>query len=118
METDWELRTLTQTINRYGAPEIINSDQGGQFTSDDYMVYIKSLESTKISMDGKGRDIDNVLIERFWRTLKYEKIYLVCPRDGHEAERSCVEFIEYYNTRRDHSSLGNIPPFNFYHQAA
>jgi putative transposase len=82
------------------------------------MDYINSLGSTKISMDGKGRAIDDVFIERFWRTLKYEKIHLVCPRDGHEAERSCAEFIEYYNTKRDHSSLGNIPPLKYYRQAA
>jgi putative transposase len=118
METDWVLRTLKQTVRKYGHPEIINSDQGSQFTSDAYVDYIKSLGSTKISMDGKGRAIDNVFIERFWRTLKYEKIYLVCPRDGHEAERSCAEFIEYYNNKRDHSSLGNIPPYKFYLQAA
>lgn len=110
LDTDWLVSTLRSTVRKYGAPEIINSDQGSQFTSDAYVAYVKSFGSTTISMDGKGRAIDNVFIERFWRTLKYKKIYLVCPWDGHESERNCAEFIEYYNTKRDHSSLGNIPP--------
>jgi putative transposase len=71
METDWVLCTLKQTVRKYGEQEIINSDQGSQFTSDGYVAYIKSLGTTKISMDGKIRAIDNVFIERFWRTLKY-----------------------------------------------
>jgi putative transposase len=118
MDTDWVVRTLRSTVLKYGAPEIINSGQGNQFTSDAYVAYVKSLGSTKISMDGKGRAIDNVFIERFWRTLKHERIYLFCPRDGHEADCICAEFIEYYNTKRDHSSLGNIPLLKYYRQAA
>ena len=69
-------------------------------------------------MDGKGRAIDNVCIDRFWSTLKYEKIHFVCPQDGHEAERSCAEFIEYYNTKRDHASMGNITALKYCRQAA
>jgi putative transposase len=69
-------------------------------------------------MDGKGRAIDNVYIERFWRTLKYEKIYLVQPTNGHEVERACQEFITYYNERRDHSSLANSTPMSLYKNAA
>ncbi len=112
------VRTLSSTVRKYNAPEIINSDQGSQFTSDAYVAYVKSLEFTKISMDVKGWAIDNVFIERFWRTLKYEKIYFVCTRDSHEAERICAEFIEYLNTKRGHSSLRNIPPLKYYLHAA
>lgn len=118
MDTDWVIRTIRGVVDQYGAPEIINTDQGSQFTSDAYIQYIKSLGKTKISMDGKGRAIDNVFIERFWRTLKYEKIYLVCPVNGHEAEKACREFIDYYNNRRDHSAIGNIAPMKLYQQAA
>ena len=109
---------MPRTVRKYGSPEIINSDQDSQITSDAYGEYVTSLGSTKNYMDAKGRVIDNVFIEWFWRTMKYEKNYLVCPRDGHEAERSCAEFIEYCNTKRDHSSLGNIPPLKYYRQVA
>jgi putative transposase len=118
MDTDWMIRTIRGVVDKYGAPEIINTDQGSQFTSDAYIQYIKRLGNPKISMDGKGRAIENVFIERFWRTLKYEKIYLVYPVNGHEAEKACREFIDYYNNRRDHSSIGNISPMKLYLQAA
>lgn len=71
MEAEWVVNTLKMAVNRYGRPEIINSDQGSQFTSDEYIGYVKSLETVRISMDGKGRAIDNVYIERFFRTIKY-----------------------------------------------
>lgn len=118
MDTDWVLRTIRKAVDKYGPPEIINTDQGSQFTSEAYITYIKSLKCTQISMDGKSRAIDNVYIERFWRTLKYEKIYLVQPTNGHEVERACQEFITYYNERRDHSSLDNSTPMSLYQNAA
>ena len=68
--------TLKQAIKQHGAPNYINSDQGSQFTSDEYIEYIKSLKKTEISMDGKGRATDNAHIERFFRTIKYDKLYL------------------------------------------
>jgi len=74
METDWVVNTLNEAIGEYGRPEIINSDQGSQFTSDEYVSYLKSLEIVHISMDGKGRATDNAFIERLWRSVKYEKI--------------------------------------------
>ena len=125
MEAEWVIETIKDAVNRHGKPEIINSDQGsqpacrtGRFTSDEYVKYIKSLNYTKISMDGKGRAIDNVFIERFWRTIKYDKLYLVCPENGRELHRACREFIEYYNERRDHSSLNNLVPSAVYQAAA
>jgi putative transposase len=118
MEAEWVVETIKLAIEKNGKPEIINSDQGSQFTSDVYVEYIKSKETIKISMDGKGRAIDNVFIERFWRTIKYDKIYLVRPETPTELYQACREFIEYYNYKRDHSSIGDLPPREVYKQAA
>ena len=118
METSWIVSTLKQAINRYGAPEIINTDQGSQFTSEEYVNFVKDLKSTRISMDGKGRAIDNVFIERFWRTIKYEKLYLTSFQSGQGVQKACEEFIDYYNYRRDHSSLDSKTPALSYKTAA
>jgi len=118
METEWVVDTLKMTVGKYGKPEIINSDQGSQFTSDEYVGYLKSLETVKISMDGKGRATDNIFIERFFRTIKYEKIYLEHPETGSELHHVCSQFIHYYNEKRDHSSIGNNPPILVYQKAA
>lgn len=118
MEAEWVVNTLKMTVNKYGKPGIINSDQGSQFTSDEYIDFVKGLETVKISMDGKGRATDNIYIERFFRTIKYEKIYLEHPETGSELYHVCYQFINYYNERRDHSSLGNNPPIVVYQQAA
>jgi putative transposase len=84
MTASWCKECLEAAVLRYGAPEIINTDQGSQFTSPEFTEYVTSLEQTQFSMDGKGRAIDNIFIERFWRSLKYEKIYLEPSEDGHE----------------------------------
>ena len=118
METEWVISTLKQAITQHGKPEIINSDQGSQFTSKDYIDYVKSLEGTKISMDGKGRAIDNVFIERFWRTIKYDKLYLYTIENGHHALELCEEFMEYYNFKRMHSSINDKTPMQVYKNAA
>jgi putative transposase len=117
MEAEWVVETLKSAIDKYGKPGIINSDQGSQFTSDEYVDYVKSLKTVKISMDGKGRAIDNVYIERFFRTIKYDKIYLERPTTGKELHRVCSHFIQYYNERRDHSSIGDTPPIMRYRSA-
>jgi putative transposase len=98
--------------------EIINLDQGTQFTSDVYINYVKNLETVKISMDGKGRATDNAYIERFFRTIKYDKIYLENPETVSEIHYVCSQFIQYYNERRGHSSIGAIPPLRAYRRAA
>ena len=118
MQAGWVVQTVKDAISRYGSPEILNSDQGSQFTSGEYIDYLKSLETVKISMDGKGRATDNAYIERFFRTIKYEKIYLYRPQNGDELFRLCWEFIEYYNTRRGHSSIEGLPPVQKYMQQA
>jgi putative transposase len=118
MEASWVVKTIKKAVKEHGAPEIINSDQGTQFTSEEYVEYIKSLKTVKISMDGKGRATDNAFIERFFRTIKYDRLYLNPSRDGHELYNECEDFINYYNHRRSHSSIGKIAPIKVYKQAA
>ena len=118
MEAQWVVDTLKVAVEKYGKPEIINSDQGSQFTSDEYVDFVRSLETVKISMDGKGRAIDNVFIERFFRTIKHEKIYLEHPETGHELHQVCSQFINYFNEKRDHSSIGDVAPIKRYRNAA
>ena len=117
MEASWVVETLNLAIERFGQPEIINSDQGSQFTSGEYVAFLKA-RGIQISMDGKGRAIDNVIVERFFRTIKYDKLYLESLETGADVQRACHEFIQYYNHKRDHSSIGNQPPMVFYKLAA
>lgn len=113
MEAEWVCAVVRDAVAQHGKPDIINSDQGSQFTSDQYQKLFKEggpCHGVRISMDGKGRAIDNVFIERFWRTLKHEHIYLRPPEDGVDLCQTCAQFIHYYNHRRKHSSIGNVPP--------
>lgn len=113
MEAEWVCAVVRDAVAVHGKPQIINSDQGSQFTSDQYQKLFKEegpCHGVRISMDGKGRAIDNVFIERFWRTLKHEHIYLRPPEDGVDLCQACAQFIHYYNNRRKHSGIGNIPP--------
>ncbi len=118
METSWIIQTLHKAVKQNGIPEIINSDQGSQFTSKEYVEYVKGLIMCRISMDGKGRAIDNVYIERFFRTIKYEKLYLMHLENGQDVTKACDEFIQYYNCKRDHSSLQKHTPEDVYKSAA
>lgn len=118
MDAKWVVETVKEAVEKYGKPDIINSDQGSQFTSDEYINYIKSLEHTQISMDGKGRALDNIFIERFWRTIKYEKIHLNPPMDGVDLYNICNDFINYYNYERIHSSLNYKTPNSIYENVA
>jgi putative transposase len=94
-------------------PEIINSDQGGQFTNDDYITLLKG-EEIKISMDGKGRALDNIFVERFFRTLKYEDIYLNEYPTPRALRKGLNQYIWTYNNDRIHQSLGNRRPIDYY----
>jgi putative transposase len=118
MEGEWVVDLLRTTVLQHGKPEIINSDQGSKFTSDEYVAYVKSLETVRISMDGKGRAIDNVYIERFWRTIKYDKLYLLELVTGRQVWQACDEFNGYYNSRRGHLSLDDKTPEHVYKSAA
>ena len=104
---------LEEAMTRFGTPEMFNTDQGSQFTS---LAFTSVLEEAgiRISMDGKGRWIDNVFIERFWRSLKYEEVYLHAYDDVRDARRGVGRYIEYYNGRRRHASLERQTPDQAY----
>jgi len=104
---------LEEAINRYGNPEIFNTDQGAQYTSEKFLNILKENE-IKISMDGKGRYLDNIMNERFWRTLKYEHIYLNGFEDVVELKRSLLNWLNYYNTKRLHQKLDYRTPDEIY----
>lgn len=115
MDAEWCKETLEEAIDKHGCPEIINTDQGSQFTSEVFTKAVLSKE-IRLSMDGKGRAIDNAFIERFWRSLKYEKIYLNPPKDGTELYLLCAEYLEYYNYQRRHTSLEDQVPAELFYQ--
>lgn len=102
MQTDMIIRVIKNAVEIYGVPEIINSDQGSQFTSNAYIDLIKSFETTKISMDGKGRATDNIAIERFFRSYKWERLYLLCPETISEVKVMTKEYMAKYNNERGH----------------
>ena len=121
MDAEWVVGMIKEAIALHGKPEILNSDQGCQFTSEAYTAMFRKdggAESVKISMDGKGRAIDNVFIERFWRTLKHEHLYLAPPTDGVELHTTCKRFVHFYNEKRKHSSIGKVTPAVRYRTAA
>ena len=103
MDAKWCQQTLQQAIETHGKPEIINTDQGSQFTSEEFVGYVLS-EDKRLSMDGKGRATDNAFIERLWRNIKYEKIYLNPPKNGLDLYLKVNEYFQYYNTERRHES--------------
>ena len=108
MATDFCIDALEEAIKRYGAPEIFNTDQGAQFTSEAFTEVLKA-SGIKISMDGKGRWVDNVMIERFWRSLKHEEVYLKAYESVNHARVSIREYIDFYNAERKHQSLDKTP---------
>ena len=110
------LQALREAIEQHGVPEIMNTDQGCQFTGEAFIELLKQ-HGIRISMDGRGRALDNVFIERLWRTVKYEEIY---PReyDSLRHLRTClIDYFEFYNHHRPHSSLGELNAAAF-HAAA
>jgi len=108
--------TLNDAINRYGKPEMFNTDQGSQFTGDKFTGRLLS-ENIRISMDGKGRALDNVIVERFWRSLKYEEVYIKDYNNMKECREGIARYIEKYNSFRPHSSVGAVTPDMAYRAA-
>jgi putative transposase len=102
LQADVVTRVVKNAVHKYGKPEIINSDQGVQFTSQAYIELIQSFKTTKISMDGKGRATDNIAIERFFRSFKWERLYLMCPETVMEVKTITKEYMHTYNYHRDH----------------
>ena len=115
MNAEWCAKILEETIEKYGKPEIFNTDQGSQYTS---YVHIKVLKDNdiKISMDGKGRAIDNIFIERLWRSVKYENVYLQAYEDGISLHNGMKRYFDFYNNERFHQSLKYKTPSEMYYQ--
>ncbi len=109
LEADFCVEALNEAIHKFGTPEIMNTDQGSQFTS---FAWTDRLRRTgvRISMDGKGRFLDNIFVERLWRSMKYECVYLHAWETGSEAKAGVGKWIELYNRKRPHSALGGKPP--------
>jgi len=113
MHTDFCIAALNEAITKHGRPEIMNSDQGSQFTSLEFTETLKA-HNIAISMDGKGCWRDNVFIERFWKSIKYEEVYLKAYECTSQARESIARYMAFYNTRRPHRSLGGNTPDNIY----
>ena len=113
MDTHFCIEALEEALARFGAPEIFNTDQGAQFTSTAFTDVLKSHNIT-ISMDGKGRWIDNVFIERLWRTVKYEDLYIKAYETPAELRKGLKNFFSFYNSRRRHAALGRKTPDSVY----
>lgn len=119
MTSEWCRQAVEEAIAMHGQPEIINSDQGSQFTSKVYTDYLNGLEKpVKISMDGKGRAIDNVFIERLWRSVKYECVYINAFENGDELYEGLARYFRFYNEERLHESLGYKTPGMTFRSAA
>ena len=117
MEADFCIEALEEALARYGRPEIFNTDQGSQFTSPRFTTVLKDA-GVRISMDGRGRWMDNVFIERLWRSLKYECIYLHAFETGSDVRHGLARWIGFYNATRPHSALAGRSPDEVYHSIA
>ena len=113
MEAEFCVDVLEEAISVYGKPTIFNTDQGSQFTGTAFTGVLLKNEIA-ISMDGKGAWRDNVFVERFWRSVKYEEVYLKAYDDVHEARASLGRYLDFYNKRRPHSSLDRRTPDQAY----
>jgi putative transposase len=113
MDVSFCLEALDEALSKYGKPEIFNTDQGSQFTSVAFTDRLKQ-EGIKISMDGKGRWADNVFVERFWRSIKYEEVYLHAYESVSTARSGIGRYIEFFNQQRPHSSLNRQTPDQVY----
>jgi putative transposase len=114
LATDFCVEALEEALARYGVPDIFNTDQGAQFTAHEFTAVLKDHEIT-ISMDGKGRWVDNVFIERLWRSLKYECVYLNAFENGFQARTQIGVWLKHYNQTRPHSTFDGQTPDEVYH---
>jgi len=117
LTTDFCIEAVEEALARFGCPEIFNTDQGSQFTDSDFTGLLKR-HGVAISMDGKGRWRDNVFVERFWRTIKYEEVYLRAYETATVAKASLARYIAFYNEQRPHSSLDGQTPDAVYFTSA
>jgi putative transposase len=112
LDADFCVAALEEALSK-GTPEIFNTDQGSQFTSEAFTALLQE-HNVRISMDGKGSYNDNLFIERLWRSVKYEEVYLKAYQDGREARISLGGYFRFYNTSRIHQSLGYQTPAEVY----
>jgi putative transposase len=115
MDSSFCVAALEEALVRFGRPEIFNTDQGSQFTGAAFTGVLMAA-GIRISMDGRGRWMDNVFIERLWRSLKHEDIYLKGYADGREAHAGIAAWIAFYNGRRPHQALSNRTPMAIWHE--
>jgi len=113
MATDFCVEALHEALTRYGSPEIFNTDQGAQFSAEDFTKVLLA-KGVRVSMDGKGRWIDNVFVERLWRSVKYEEIYLHAHETMREVKDALASYFGFYNARRPHQSLEYQTPDEAY----
>jgi len=113
LETSFCVEALHEALARYGGPEIFNTDQGSQFTSEEFTSVLLD-RGIKISMDGKGRFIDNIFVERLWRSLKYEEVYLYAYDTVKVARAGIARYFDFFNDERPHKALGYQTPASFY----
>jgi putative transposase len=116
LSAEFCVEALEEALARYGRPEIFNTDQGSQFTSDDFTGTLKR-HGVTISMDGKGRCMDNIFVERLWRSLKYEEVYLNAYATAAEAKAGIGAWLSFYNQERQHQSLGYRTPQQIYQES-
>lgn len=117
LETDFCLEALDEALRRFGKPEIFNTDQGVQFTCDAFTRVLKD-HDIDISMDGKGRWVDNVLVKRLWRSVKHEDVYLRAYETPRQLREGLIRYFNFYNTERRHSALdGRTPDAVYFEQA-
>lgn len=119
LDAENSLSVFKRAVSKYGNPEIINSDQGCQFTSELWTSYIeKKVKGTRISMDGRGRATDDIYIERFWRTLKRDYVYIWPAENGIELYKGLKAYINYYNNKKRHQGINRMIPVKLYKNAA
>jgi len=115
LEADFCVEALQEAIDKYGTPEVFNTDQGTQFTSQEF-IGVLTFNRISISMDGRGRCLDNIFIERLWRTVKYQNVYLKGYQTIPEAQSGLAEYFEFYNKEKFHQGLDNKTPWQVYCQ--
>ena len=113
LESCHAVEVLQEAFTHHGKPEIINTDQGSQFTADDFVRAVKE-QGCRLSMDGRGAWRDNVVVERLWKSVKYERVYLHVYDSVNEARRSIMQYLDWYNRERPHSQLGRETPDEAY----
>ena len=114
LDTSFCLAAFNDAVLNYGRPEMLNSDQGCQFTSSAFMEAVEAGNATRFSMDGKGRALDNAKMERLWRTVKYEEIYLKDRMSAPELRETINAFFKFYNEQRPHQALKYRTPDEVY----